>query len=179
MSKADQSNVRIALIAAVANNGTIGKDNALPWRIPEDLRNFKQITLGKKIIMGRKTFDSLGKPLPDRKNIVITRDKNWQCDSQNVDVVYSIEEALQHAVNLSLRDDNAEVMVIGGEQIYRETLCGADRLYLTRVFAEVEGDANFPALNNDEWRQVEYRHCEAQPPNPYNYAFTILDRVTP
>jgi dihydrofolate reductase len=203
----DDKHVRIALVVAMANNGIIGKDNALPWRIPEDLRYFKQITLGKKIVMGRKTFESIGSPLPGRKNIVITRnpqwsyaqwsyaqwsDKQWsnkprsnkqqahseQNSGQNIDVVHTVEEALELAVNLSLRDGNREVMVIGGEQIYRETLCSAERLYLTRVFADVEGDASFPALNNDQWREVERREFTASSTDAYNYAFTVLDRVT-
>jgi len=170
--------IRISLIAAVADNDVIGVNNALPWRIPEDLQYFKKLTLGKKIIMGRKTFESIGSPLPGRKNIVITRNKHWSCESQDVDVMHTIEEAVQHAVNLSLRDGNQEVMVIGGEQIYRDSINSADRLYLTRVYADVEGDATFPTLNNDEWREVERYEREAISPNRYNYAFTVLDRVT-
>lgn len=173
------SEVRIALIAAVANNGVIGSDNALPWRIPEDLRHFKALTLGKKIIMGRKTFESIGSPLPERKNIVITRNDNWVCASQNVEVVHTVEDALALAVSLSLRDGDREVMVIGGEQIYRETLGSAQRLYLTQVLADVEGDARFPVLNKSQWREVERREHTASPPNTFAYAFTVLDRLTP
>ena len=178
MNHTDLPAIRIALIAAVSTNGVIGVDNALPWRIPEDLQYFKRLTLGKKIVMGRKTFESIGSPLPGRKNIVITRNKTWSCNSRDVDVLHTIEEALQHAVNLSLRDGNQEVMVIGGEQIYRESINSANRLYLTRVCAEVEGDATFPTLNNDEWQEVERQEREAIPPSRYNYAFTVLDRVT-
>jgi len=168
--------VQIALVVAVANNGVIGTENALPWRIPEDLRHFKKLTLGNKILMGRKTFDSIGSPLPGRTNIVITRNKTWH--RQDLDIVHTVEEGLQRAVDLSLRDGNREVMVIGGEQIYRETIRSAGRLYLTRVFADVKGDANFPTIDNDQWRETVRCECKASAPNTFDYAFTVLDRVT-
>lgn len=176
MSVEKQSDVRIAMIVAMANNNVIGVKNALPWRIPEDLKYFKQHTVGKKILMGRKTFDSIGRPLPDRCNIVVTRNKNWQ--RQDVDIAHTVEEGLQRAVNLSLRDGNPEVMVVGGEQIYREAISSATRLYVTRVFTEVEGDAKFPEIDNGQWREIERQEIKARLPNNFDFAFTVLDRVT-
>ena len=178
MKQAVKPQVSIAMIAAVADNGVIGVNNALPWRIPADLKYFKRLTLGKKIIMGRKTFESIGSPLPGRKNIVITRNVDWQCASQDVDIVHSVEDALARAVNLSLRDNNSEVMVIGGEQVYRDVLNRADRLYITRVFTKVEGDATFPAIDEHQWREVGRQEHGDPTSDQLACAFTVLDRVT-
>lgn len=178
MPDVNEHPVSIALIAAVANNGIIGNNNALPWRIAADLQHFKRLTLGKKIVMGRKTFESIGSPLPGRTSIVITHNQNWRCGYAEVEVVHSVEEGLTRAVNLSLRDGNTEVMVIGGEQIYRATLSSAKRLYITRVLADVEGDASFPALEKSEWRETERIEHKAEVSAQYDFAFTILDRVT-
>src|SRR5262245_8417642 len=126
----------VSLIVAMAENGVIGRDNALPWRLPEDLRRFKTITMGKPVIMGRKTFESIGKPLPGRTNIVLTRDKSWSADG--VSVVHSFDEAMARAGEV------AEVAVIGGAELFRMALARADRIYLTLVHAEVAGDVVFP-----------------------------------
>lgn len=176
MNQPVANDIRIALVVAMADNNVIGIKNALPWRISEDLKYFKRLTVGKKIIMGRKTFDSIGRPLPDRCNIIVTRNKDWQ--QKDVEVVHTVKDGLQRAVNLSLRDGNTEVMVVGGEQIYREAINSASRLYVTRVKTEVEGDAFFPAIDESQWREIERQECKAQPPNNYDFAFTILDRVT-
>ena len=131
--------MKISLIVAVSRNGAIGLNNQLPWYLPEDLKYFKSVTMGKPLIMGRKTFDSIGRPLPGRANIVLTRDPQWTSDG--VEVVQSVEQALVAAEIACEAADVDEIMVIGGEQIYRMTIDLADRIYLTQVDADVEGDA--------------------------------------
>jgi dihydrofolate reductase len=144
----------IALIVAVARNGVIGRDNTLPWRLPADLKHFKATTLGKPIVMGRKTFESLGKPLPGRSNIVITRDQNFS--AEGAVIVHSLGDALQAADTVAVRDGAAEIMVIGGAQIYKEALPLAQRLYYTRVDLDVDGgDAFFADVDPTQWDCVE------------------------
>jgi dihydrofolate reductase len=147
------SSTPIALIVAVARNGVIGRDNTLPWRLPADLKHFKATTLGKPIVMGRKTFESLGKPLPGRTNIVITRDESFS--AHGAVVVHSIDEALRVADEVATRDGAGEIMVIGGAQIYKEALPLARTLYYTKVELDVEGDAFFPELDTAQWHCVE------------------------
>jgi len=145
----------LALVVAAAKNGVIGKDGKLPWRIPEDLKHFKRVTVGHAVIMGRKTWDSIGKPLVDRRNIVVTRDAALQIPG--VEVVTSVEEAIARA-----RENDDEPRVIGGAEIYARTLPLATRIYLTEVNRDVEGDAFLPALDRSEWREVERRVGEDQ-----------------
>ncbi len=135
--------MRIAMIAAMANDRVIGKDNQMPWHLPEDLKHFKAMTLGKPIVMGRKTFESIGKPLPGRQNIVITRQADYQ--PQGVDVVGSFEEAK------ALVTDVEELVVIGGGQLYAQLIDVADRLYLTHINLNVEGDTHFPDYHHISW----------------------------
>ena len=165
--------IRLAVMAAVADNGVIGNDNALPWHLPEDLRYFKSVTMRKPIIMGRKTFESIGRPLPGRTNIVITRNKAMQCEG--VEVVHSLDEALELALGIALSDDADEVVVIGGEQIYRVAIPVADRLYLTEVHANVDGDAVLPDIDWSRWHEVSRADYAAQPPNPYDYSFVCYE----
>jgi len=134
----------ISHIAALSKNRVIGVNNDLPWKISEDLKFFKEKTLGKCIIMGRKTFDSLGKPLPKRKNIVVTRDENWF--APGVDVFPNIDSAIAHAKSLS-SEYGDEIMIAGGGEIFKQTLAIADRLYLTLIDQEYPGDAFYP-----EWK---------------------------
>ena len=131
--------MKLAMIAAVADNNAIGINNKMPWYLPGDLRYFKAVTMGKPIIMGRKTFDSLRKPLPGRTNIVITRNQHWH--HEGVRVCHDLDEAVELAESVALINGNDEVMVIGGEQIYKMALSRADRLYLTRVYQSFDGDA--------------------------------------
>lgn len=138
----------LSLIVAVAQNGIIGRDNQLIWHLPNDLKQFKRLTTGHPIIMGRKTFDSIGKPLPNRTSIVITRNKEWQ--HEGVVVVHSVEEAIAAAQ----QTQTDEAFVIGGAEIYRKMLPLADKLYLTEVKADFEGDAYFEAISNNEWKEV-------------------------
>jgi dihydrofolate reductase len=142
----------ISIIVACANNGVIGRENALPWYLPEDLKHFKGLTMGKPMIMGRKTFESIGRPLPGRTSLVVTRQHNWR--SGGVIRCASVEEALQTAKTL-LTGNQQEVMVIGGADIYRQVLPLATRIYQTVVDADVAGDAHFPALDLSQWQCEE------------------------
>ena len=131
----------------MARSGVIGRGSALPWHLPADLKRFKALTLGKSILMGRKTHQSIGRVLPGRDNLVLTRAHDWR--AAGVTVVHSVEEALQRAAA------TAELAVIGGAEVYRLTLPLARRIYLTQVLAEVEGDTFFPEFSRSEWREVE------------------------
>ena len=161
--------MKISIVVAMAANRVIGRDNQLPWHLPADLKHFKQTTMGKPILMGRKTWESIGRPLPGRTNIVITRDENY--DAPGCVVVHSIEAALQAT------EQHAEVMIIGGADFYRQVLPRTDRIYLTRINEDFEGDTLFPELISSEWQQVEQIDCDADDNNPHSYSFITLDRV--
>ncbi len=153
----------LSCIVAVSENGVIGRDNGLPWKLSADLRRFKQLTTGHAIIMGRKTFDSIGRPLPNRTSIVLTRDLDYA--PPGVMVVHSLDEAVAAC------KDQEEAFVIGGEAVFREALPRTERLYLTRVHASVEGDAYFPEPDLTDWKLVQQeRHLED---DKNNYAFTF------
>lgn len=166
--------MRLALIWAMSRNRAIGRNNALPWHLPEDLKYFKRVTMGKPIIMGRKTWESIGRPLPGRTNIVITRDKDFVADG--VKVVHSLAEAMSLAQSIGLIDGADEVVVIGGAEIYALTLPEADRLYMTQVHAEVEGDAYFPVFDLTQWEELGRDDFSASGPNPFDYSFVVLER---
>jgi dihydrofolate reductase len=167
--------IRLALIVAAAENGVIGRDNALPWQLPEDMRYFKRVTMGKPIVMGRNTFESIGKPLPGRTNIVITRNPAFQ--AAGVSVVSSLAQALDLAMDVAQRDGVKEVVVIGGAEIYRAALPRADRLYLTEVHANIEGDAVLPAIDWNQWLEVSRERHAAQLPNHFDYSFVCYERA--
>ena len=160
--------MRVALIAALADNRVIGRDNQLPWRVPADLKHFKALTMGKPIIMGRKTWESIGRPLPGRDNIVVTRAADYR--AEGCQVVHSVAEALQAAA------DADEAMIIGGANLYEQTLDVADRLYLTQIRAEVEGDARFPVIDRQAWREIECESHPADERNEFAYDFVVLER---
>lgn len=160
----------ISLIVAMDRNRLIGRGNALPWHLPADLAHFKTLTLGKPIIMGRKTYESIGRPLPGRHNIVISRDPAFS--APGCTVVTSVDAALAAA------GDVAEVMVIGGAQLYAEVLPRAQRIYLTHIDAAFEGDAWFPPLDDSVWREVACSEQAADPRNPFGYSFVTLERRT-
>ncbi len=164
--------MKIALIAAVAANGVIGVDNRLPWHLPEDLREFKRITLGKPVVMGRKTYESIGRPLPGRTNIVLSRQVDWV--AEGVRVVADLDAALALAGELVDKVDD-EVVVIGGEQIYRQALPRADRLYLTLVDRVVAGDTRFPELDRAVWREVSRREGVSAA-GEIPFAFVVWDK---
>ena len=159
----------ISIIAAVSDNGVIGADGDLPWRLPADLQHFKAVTMGKPIVMGRKTWDSLGRPLPGRQNIVITRQPGFDADGCDV-VPYP-------ARALTVVDDAEEIMIIGGGQIYAMFLRPADRVYLTRVHTEVEGDAFFPELDGEQWKRVSAERHDADDANEHAFTFEVYERV--
>lgn len=164
----------IALIIAVAQNGVIGRDNQLPWRIPAEMKYFKATTMGKPVVMGRKTFESLGKPLPGRTNIVVTRDKQFRVD--NAVVVNDLETALQHADDIAQRDGAAEIMVIGGADIYRQALPHAHTLYYTEVKIDAEGDAYFRDVDWSQWQCVRQEDVAADD-NALAYSLRKYRRV--
>jgi dihydrofolate reductase len=164
----------IAIIVAVALNGVIGRNNTLPWRLPADLKHFKATTLGKPVVMGRKTFESLGKPLPGRTNIVITRDPQFAADGAVI--AHSLDEGLRIADEVALRDGAVEIMVIGGAQIYAEALPLAQVLYYTRVLLEVEGDAWFPEIDPAQWHWAERQRFVAEGDAP-GYELLRYERI--
>ncbi len=157
----------ISIIVAVAENGVIGDRNTLLWHISEDLRRFKRLTTGHPVVMGRKTCESLGRPLPNRRNVVITRSET---EIAGCEVVHSLDEAL------ALFPADEEVFVIGGAQIYAEALPIADRLYLTRVHRDYEGDTRFPDWNPAEWRLVASERFEHGAEYPYPFTFETYER---
>ena len=167
--------VALAVIVAVADNGVIGRNNSLPWHLPEDLRYFKRVTLGKPVVMGRKTFESIGRPLPGRANIVITRSHGWSVDGASV--VNSLDEALRLAADIAALDGTDELMVIGGAEIYTNAIPLAQRLYLTQVHADVEGDARLPEIDWSRWREVSRERFAASEDNPYDYSFVVFERT--
>lgn len=165
----------VSMIVAMAENRVIGRDNKLPWYLPGDLKYFKATTLGKPIIMGRKTYQSIGRPLPGRANIVVSRNSSFE--AQGVKVVASLDQALKLASDIAFIDGVGEVVVIGGAQLYAEALPRIDRLYLTLVHAEVQGDAYFPDFSFARWQQVSREDFDASGPNPYNYSFIVYDAL--
>jgi dihydrofolate reductase len=167
--------IKLAIILAAAENGVIGKNNALPWHLPEDLRYFKRVTMGKPIIMGRRTFDSIGKPLPGRTNIVITRNESFS--AEGIRQVASLDEALALATDIAVIDGVDEAVVIGGAEIYALALPNTQRLYYTAVHAVIEGDAVLPPIDWSLWREVSREHHKARSPNSYDYSFVCYDRL--
>jgi dihydrofolate reductase len=158
----------ISLIVAAAANDVIGAGGKLPWRLSDDLRRFKALTMGKPLIMGRKTFESIGRPLPGRRNIVVTRQPDYV--AAGCEVVGSPEDALAAAA------DADEVMVIGGAEVYTAFLPLAGRIYRTRVHARIDGDARFPALDERDWREVSRVERAADPSNEFDVTFATLER---
>lgn len=173
-------NITLSIIVAMANNHAIGKDNQLLWHLPEDLQYFKRVTMGKPIVMGRKTFESIGRPLPGRLNIVITRQADWQHDG--VKVVHSLDDALRLAEAQSMIDGIDEVMVIGGAEIYKTALPKADKLYVTRVDTNIDGDAFFPEIDSHIWQETHRDSFSASDSslktNTYDYAFCVLEKIS-
>ncbi|MGE0082750.1 MAG: type 3 dihydrofolate reductase [Thiohalomonadaceae bacterium] len=158
----------ISIIVAMAEDNVIGIENRLPWNLPEDMKWFRRHTLGKAVLMGRSTYESIGRPLPDRRNLVLTRDADYQ--APGCTMVHSDEEALAVA-------GDGELMVMGGESVYRQWLPRAQRLYLTEVHARIAGDAWFPPLDRREWREIERHEHAADERHAYAYSFVILERI--
>lgn len=160
--------MKISIIVAAAANNVIGRDNGLPWHLPEDLRRFKELTTGKAILMGRKTHESIGKALPNRRNIVLSRDPAFT--AAGCEVVASIDEALDLVKNES------ELMVIGGYAVYEKLFPQTQRVYLTRIHSIIEGDTLFPSLETSEWNLVEREDLQANDDREYSFSFLVLDR---
>ena len=165
-----RDNMKVSMIAAMAKNRVIGLDNKMPWHLPADLQFFKRVTLGKPVIMGRKTFQSIGRPLPGRQNIVLSRDTKLSIEG--VDCVQTLEQAQ------ALAGDVDEVMIIGGATIYEQFLAQADRLYLTFIDLETQGDTQFPDYQSaSQWKEIERETHLQDEKNGYDYQFVTLDRI--
>ena len=160
----------LSFIAAVSTNNVIGKDNQLPWSLPADLKYFKNTTWALPVIMGRKTFESFPKALQGRTNIVITRQADYS--AENITVVKSLEEAIAKAAELQTE----EIFIIGGSEIFKQAWSVADRLYITRVHAEVDGDSFFPEINPQEWNLTSKKELQKDEKNAFDYDFEIWDR---
>jgi dihydrofolate reductase len=160
--------VILSLIVAVAKNNVIGDGNKLLWHLPADLRHFKALTMGSSIIMGRKTYESIGKPLPGRKNIIVTRSEYFKADG------CTVVNSLQEAVDLCQKE--SEVFIIGGGEVYKQAIHAADRIYLTRIYQEFEGEIVFPEINFSEWKLVKYVKHHADEKNAYEYSFAEYER---
>ncbi len=161
----------LSLIAAIGKNNELGKNNTLLWNMPADMKHFRDTTRGHTVIMGRKTFESIGRPLPNRRNIVITRDNQYQKDG--IEVVHSMEEALA-----LVKDSDEEVFNIGGSEIYKVGMPFADKLYITHIDGSFDADAFFPEIKNTEWEQSSTEPYEKDAENPYNYSFTVYTKRT-
>ncbi|MEH6446487.1 MAG: dihydrofolate reductase [Oceanospirillaceae bacterium] len=167
--------MKLAIIVAQSNNRVIGKDNDLPWRLPKDLQYFKQVTLGKPIIMGRKTYESIGKPLPGRVNIVITNNKGFT--AEGTQVVNSLQGAIELAESICKDAEQPEAMLIGGAQIYQQAISLADTLYITEVDAVIEGDAFFPEYDRADYSEQKRVKHLADVKNPYDYSFVVYQKI--
>lgn len=168
------SDIRLSLVCALARNRAIGLNNRLPWHLPRDLAHFKAVTMGHPIIMGRKTFDSIGRPLPGRRNIVVTRQRDWSRDG--VTVAGSLDAAIASATEVARQLECPEIMLIGGASLYELALPLAQRLYLTEVHADVPGDAFFPPISPVDWLEVSREEFFSDEKNPIACAFVTYDR---
>lgn len=160
----------LSIIAAISENNVIGKDNKLLWHLSEDLKRFKELTTGRTIIMGRKTFESLGRVLPNRKHIVLTRDLGYNIDSDWVKVIHSIDDLTEYI------NDDEEHFVIGGALIYNQLLKDAKKMYITKIYKKYEGDAYFPKINEEEWKIVEKIPGKKDEKNNFDYDFITYIR---
>jgi dihydrofolate reductase len=160
----------LSLLVAADENNIIGKDNKLPWHLPNDLKYFKNQTWAMPILMGRKTFESIGKPLQGRKSIVVTRNKEWKHDG--VEVVHSVAQAIEKAKEFGVK----EIFVIGGAEIFQTAFEQANRVYLTRIHHQFDGDAYFPNVSEKGWSLVQSRFCAADEKNKYDHTFQVWER---
>lgn len=166
--------MKLALICAMAENRTIGRNNSLPWHLSEDLKYFKRTTMGNCIIMGRKTWESIGRALPGRTNIVISSNPGFKAEGARV--VRSLDEATNLAKSISIIDGSEEAFIIGGAGLYKEALPHAQRFHLTRVHAEVDGDTFLAEFDEDEWDEVLREDFSKNESNPYDYSICLLER---
>ncbi|HEU4603823.1 MAG TPA: dihydrofolate reductase [Steroidobacteraceae bacterium] len=160
---------KLSIVVAASDNNVIGVRNELPWHLPDDLRRFKALTMGKPVVMGRKTFESIGKPLPGRTNVVVTRQRDWS--APGCVIANSIADAIEHA-------DAAEIMIIGGAQIFAEVLPQVNTIHLTRVDVRLDGDAFFPELAPSDWRETNREDHAADARHAYAFSFVTLERIS-
>ena len=163
----------ISIVVAVSQNGVIGVDNGLPWRLPSDLRRFKALTLGHPVVMGRRTYSSIGRPLPGRDNIVVSRGRNGH---PNVFDAFSVDEALAIARQCALKRASPEIMIIGGGEIYRSVLALTRRIYYTEVDVVVRGDTDFPQLPTTNWREVSRESVRRGPGDTADFTTRVIER---
>ncbi len=160
----------LSIVVAISENNVIGKNNKLLWHIPEDMKRFKELTTGHTIIMGRKTFESIGKVLPDRRHIILTRDSEYVVNNENVDIVNDINELDSYI------DETEENFIIGGAIIYNQLIKRADKVYMTKIHKVFDGDAYFPKLSETEWKEVERKQGLKNEKNPYDYEYITYVR---
>jgi dihydrofolate reductase len=160
----------LSLLVAADEANVIGKDNKLPWHLPNDLKYFKNQTWAMPILMGRKTFESIGKPLQGRKSIVITRNNEWK--HQGLEVVHSVEQAIGKAKEFGIK----EIFVIGGAEIFQTAFAQANRIYLTRIHHSFDGDVYFPEVSDKDWNLMQSRFCAADEKNKYPHSFQVWER---
>ena len=160
--------MRLSAIVAMASNRVIGANNALPWRLPDDLKRFKQLTMGHTLVLGRKTYESIGRPLPGRTMVVVTRQKDYA--PEGVKVVHSVDEAL------ALAKGDSEVFIAGGAELYAQTMDRVERLYLTRIEREFPGDTYFPEVDLSTWRLIEGEHHAPESAADLPYSFLTFER---
>lgn len=161
----------LSLIVAMTENHVIGKDNKLIWHLPQDLKRFRQLTSYHTVIMGRKTFESIGKVLPNRHNVILTRDMNYHVDDENVTIVHDISELKKYITSYE------ECFVIGGESVYRLLMPYAEKIYLTVIYKDFQGDAYFPNIDKNVWTMVEAETHPKQPEDPFRYQFFTYIRL--
>jgi len=171
----ESDSLPVTIVVAVADNGVIGRGNALPWDLPDDLQHFKRTTMGRPIIMGRKTFESIGRPLPGRLNIILTRDDAWQ--AAGVSVATSMEQAIDIAEGQALIDGADRVMVIGGAEVYRQALPFTSRVFLTRVHGKIHGDAFFDLGQIALWRELSRLEISAGERNSHDFSVIELENT--
>lgn len=171
----EKNKVEKVIVVARSLNGVIGRDNGLPWSLPSDLQHFKKVTMGRPLIMGRKTYDSIGRPLPGRVTIVVTRQKDWKADG--VIVVHSLDEGFIEAHREAIRLGVSQIMLVGGEQLYRQSISLIDRIILTLVQVNIEGDAHFPELDSVLWKQVSLEEYPQNDRDLFPYSFIEYERV--
>lgn len=166
--------VRIAMIAGVAENGVIGSEQTIPWRVPSDMAFFKQTTMGKPIVMGRKQFETVGRPLPGRANIVVTRQKDYH--PEGVMVVHSVDAAIDEARSIAEADGVDEIMIIGGGELYAQLMARADRLYISHIDLAPAGDVLFPAIAPEQWVVVDLPEVAPSPRDEASYRVKVYER---
>ncbi len=171
----ESDSLPVSIVVAVADNGVIGRGNALPWDLPDDLQHFKRTTMGRPIVMGRKTFESIGRPLPGRLNIILTRDPSWT--ALGVSVASSIGQAIDFAEGQAFIDGADSVMVIGGAEVYRQALPFASRAFVTRVHGHVDGDAFFDLEELAAWREVTRERIPAGEHNSHDFSVIRLEKA--